>query len=496
MNQIIAYSQVLLIVVLLLLLLLWKKYGARSIIHPFAIFLITWVPTFIVIPFYAAINYNRYFFDEQAVIQLFDFFSFTLISMYFSMKIIPINAKNRKLDIDIYAPKELLKWLVLLLFFINIINIFLTRGADLVENRLASVEMAVQMKEAGTAPLLYSVFAILNSLQIPVLILSGKEITSKLAYGINYRLPFWVALIFITIVINTVTGGGRSAIISSFIILILGAMLFYNFQAPIKLVAIKGIIIIAMGFSIFAAYSTFVAESRSSKSGSQITYLFDNPALTFLNGVMSYSFSHIWGYQFRMNDSFSEEPNGFGGDTFGFLTNLNLPFASQIGINNNLGSVLGVEKIPRQEATAYEGITATVYFNLHDDLGYGGTFFAIFFFSIFSQYLFKWVVTHRFRHITSLAVFVFVYGVWRDSWFHHFLGNINLISVFVPYFIFDFFAMVYKIEKKGRVAPTSTVHSDGLRTSPTVALGVPDVFSSGDDYEAEKSPPPRPGRAA
>lgn len=467
MAQIIFYSYVLLIAVLLLLLFLWKKYGARSILHPFSIFLVTWMTSFFVVPIYAALDFDKYFFNEEAVIQLFNFFSFTLMSMLFSVQIIPVRAKNRKLDMDFYAPKELLKWLTIFLLFVNIINIVFTRGSDLVENRAADVEMAIQIAETGRASLLYSVIAILNSLLTPILIFSGKEIINKIAYGKKYHLPFWAIISFVIVVMNTVTQGSRSAIIHSLITLILGAMLFYNFQAPFRIIAKKGIIIIAIVFSLFAAYATIIAEIRAEKSNHHITYIITNPNLAFLNGFMEYSFWHIWGYQYRIDDSFTEEPEGLRGNTFGFLTNLTFPFASQFGIHNNLGSVLGVEK-PQQTRSikAAAGITATVYFNLHDDLGYYGTFFAIFIFSLFSQYLFKWVITHRLRHITSLAVFVFVYGLWRYTWFHHLLGNINLVSLFIPYLLFEFIATIYKNQTKRQGFLNSIVYSNGLRKTP------------------------------
>lgn len=365
------------------------------------------------------------------------------------MLLIPVKAKRKRLDVEFYTPKQLMQLLSFVVLANNIIFIVFHLGTDFVENRFAIVDMTSQVREQGFASPLFSIYKQINSMLPLLLVFSSKELLNKLMYGERYSLPIWALIPFSVVVLNAVFGGARSSIVHSLTVLIVGSMLFYNYQVPLKSFLKKGILIALFVFFTFSAYSTLVEIQRAKNYGNQVSYLFENPNLAFLNGVMEYSFWHILGYQQRMTDSFLSRPNGLGGDTFGFITNLTFPFSSQFGFGNNLGELLGVEKKRKTltDDSQYRHITATVYFNLHDDLGYNGTFVAIFLFTFFTQILFRWLINSKLRHIIALALFLFVYSLWRSSWFQHILGTINFLSIFYPYLIYEFLISYIKKNK-------------------------------------------------
>lgn len=444
MSNIILYSQISLVLTILLLYLMWKKYGIRTIIHPFSIFLFTWIPSFIVTPIYAKFNNNLFFFDKESVLELYTFFLFNLAAIFIAMMIIPVNAKKTLLKIDFYTPDKLFNWLSVFLLIINIINNVFNKGLNILSNREIETEIGINILKTGTSSISFAIISILNSLLTPLLIISSKYILNKLMYGKNYNLPFYSVIPLTIVVMNTIWGGGRAAISSALITIIVGGMLFYNYQIPLKRLATKGLLFLAISFTLFSAYSSFIAEIRMKNIKGNVRYIFENPKLAFLNGVMEYSFWHIWGYQYRKNDVFTEVPDGLGGNTFGFITNLNIPLSSQIGLNTNIGSLLQIEEVKKAKARGAERITATVYFNLYDDLGYKGAFVAIFIFSLFTQFMFYRIVNQQINHIIALALYMFTYGLWQSSWFHHILGTINLLSVFVPYLIYEILIIYYK----------------------------------------------------
>lgn len=442
--NLILYSQLLLIATILLLFVMWKKYGVRTILHPFSIFLVTWLPTFIAIPLFSAMDVSVYFFNEGAVYTLLSFYLFNLLIIYLSFYVFPVNAKRKILNIKLEAPQQLFNWLTIILLVVNVLKIILSGfSSDITSNREMEVDVAIQINQTGRSSMLYSLFSIINSLLTPLLIISSKNILKKFMYGSRFNLSIYDIIPFSIILTNTVLGGGRAGIISALIYLIFGAILFYNYQVPLRLFAKKVILFVIILFSLFSLYSTFVADKRAERTGNtNYNYVIKNDNLSFLNGVMEYSFWHVLGFQFRMLDTYSEEPDGLGGNTFGFLTNITLPLASQFGMNNNLGSLLGIEDVKKGAVDQAENITATVYFNLYDDLGLYGTFVAILIFTLFTQYLFRWLINGRIRHIIALTFYIFVFGLWRSSWFNHVVGSINFVSLYVPYVLYELFVKV------------------------------------------------------
>lgn len=437
--DLILYSQILFFATLFIFFVMWKKYGVRMILHPFSVFLVTWLPTFIAIPLFSVMDSSAFLFNESAVKTLLSFYLFNLFTIYISFFIYRVDAKRKLLDINIIAPKQLYNGLVLLLFVVNIIRISLAGfSADISANREMEVDIAIQINQTGRASLFYSITSIVNSLLTPLMIISARNILSKLMYRGKYNLSFFDVIPFSIIVTNTVIGGGRAGIISAFILLIFGVMLFYNYQVPFRIFAKKAILAVFVILSVFSLYSTYVADQRAERRGrTNYVYVIQNEKLMFLNGVIEYSFWHVLGFQYRMLDTFSDKPDGLEGNTFGFFKNLTLPFASQFGMNNNLGSILGIKDAKKIKVDKAENITATVYFNLYDDLGYVGTLIAILIFTFFTQYLFKWLILSKIRHVISLAFYIFVFNLWRSSWFHHVVGSINFVSLYVPYVIYE-----------------------------------------------------------
>lgn len=434
MLEVTLYNTISLVATILVIVLLLKKYGAKAVVHPFLIFAVTWLPTFIATPLFAEINPNRFLFSPADVIELFQFYLFTLLVIVISTFLLPTKAISKQVGISYEIPTKVFNFFSLLILFATIFKIA-TNGFDFVDNRNAEVEEVMQIIQTGKASLGKTISSLIISPLNILIIFSAKDILNKIIYGRKFRLSIYKLLPFLCSILITISGGGRANLFATLILLLLGFGFYYNHQIPIKKLLIKGALWFALVVIPINTYSTFIASERSNAKGYEHLIIIDNENLQFFNGVLEYSYWHVLGYQFRKNDAFPTEPNGIRGNTFGFFKNITFPLSSQFGAKNNLGELFDIEKPQYFHLTDATSITATVYFNLYSDLGYTGTLIAIIIFTLFTQILFRKTIRSPIRSIFFLGLYMFVFSLWRTSWFYNVLGNINLISVFVPYFI-------------------------------------------------------------
>lgn len=434
MEKVLFYNSICLFLTLLILLYCFRIYGIKAIINPFFIFLVTWVPTFVAVPLFALVNDAVFIPYPDYAIELFQFYIFNVVVIFISLIVIKVNLKSTITGLNIKISDKLYNRIALVIFVTTLFQIA-TRGFDVVSNREMLVNEAMTIMETGNASFMTSLLSIIQSPTIILVVLSAKDILFKLVYGTKFKLSIYKVLPLISIFLQTISLGGRSTLFHTLILLIMSIILCYNYQKPLKKLILKSCVLFLIVFIPINIYSTFVSSARSEAQGSEKNYIIKNDNLQFLDGLVEYSFWHVLGYQYRRNDAFSEEPNGLRGNTWGFIKNISIPFASQFGAKSNLGAMFGIAEPPQYNYTILPGITATIYYNLYSDLGYYGALLAIIIFTVLSQLLFKRFVVRPVDNLFLLGLYIYVYGLWRSSWFSHLVGGINLVGVFMPYII-------------------------------------------------------------
>lgn len=436
MEEVLLYNTICLVATIFLLVTCFNKYSIKAIINPFVIFLITWLPSFLVIPLFIAVNEGMYLFSPDAVVELLQFYLFNCLMIFAAINLIRVNVKRDKELIEANIPNKLFNRLSVIIFMVVAYISFFIRGFDVIQNREAGIEQAMVLMTTGKTSISNSILAILTSLLIPLIILSAKDILYKIMYGSRFELSIYKLLPFISACLGTITLGGRAPLFQYVIILGVSTMMYYTYQIPIRDLMLKGIKWFLLLVIPLNLYTTYVAEQRATQLNRGGTeQIIDNEMFKFLNGVAEYSYWHILGYQYRKADSFPISPNGLSGNTFGFVKNITFPFASQFGLSSNLGNLLEIKKAPQMEKQGAESITATVYFNLHSDLGYVGTLIAIALFTFMTQLLFRRIAIFSINDFFMLGFYILIFNLWRTSWFNNLLGQISLVSAFIPYFI-------------------------------------------------------------
>ncbi|MFT7033687.1 MAG: hypothetical protein ACJA2S_002195 [Cyclobacteriaceae bacterium] len=273
-------------------------------------------------------------------------------------------------------------------------------------------------------------------LKMPLLIYNGCQFYKMIVIKVE-PLKFDIFFVLAGSILETIASGGRSAIVSSLSYFFIGIILNHikSRQTVSNFTFIKKIIVLAIvPVLLLSTYINFVAQERTKKQGSSsvTSELLSKSYLgEHFYGVMEYSIFHYLGYQLRMNDSATEDLE-LGQYTFQVITTYNLPIVSQVLRSEiNLATLLDLKKIDNNIANensksidlANAGITSTVFYVLYDDFGFYGSLAVIVLFIFFTQNIFNKLLTSDIRGFYSIVLWVFIFDLWKYTWFSHHLNG-------------------------------------------------------------------------
>lgn len=438
MEEILYTNSILLALIAFSIFFMLRKYGIRAFVHPFMVFLFMWTLTCLSIFIYS--NNSGLFPSPADATELLYFVIFNIASIWISMLLIPVKAKESEIRINIPTNLMVYKVVCIICCTISLINISSLSSNSFQANRFAGVERSLELIGGAQATIYESISNILMGLLIPLCVLSGKPIINYLTGYDKKKLSLYFLIPTILIVVNTIVGGSRAGIASIILLLILCVLLQYNYQGSKKKIWRRGIVWIISILTLFSIYSTIVSAERSkfTSQDSSATYTI-NGLFSPAEGVISYSFFHIQGYQLRKNDRYTKDPEIFG-PSLAIITDFSIPFSSMLGGDKyTFGKLFGIErrKYKYDDTLAAHSITASVYFNLIDDFGYTGTFIAIILFTLYTQLLYKKLFNKSYTSLTSLAWYFFIFKLWQSSYFNHVLSSITIFSIFVPFLLTD-----------------------------------------------------------
>ena len=405
------------LVTLLLFVKVWKwKVFAHPGFYFSGIWLVSVISEYYLLSVGKAILIDQALIDELNIYSAFTSFCFLLF--------VGLGKGKKSIDfrINIVRSKEVfLKYLYLCLALV-VFN-FILKGASFSfgRNRLAYTgNMAHVMNDASAID---SIISILTSPTIYFTIFMGVEIARY--FMENSQLHFSkkaLALPFLMTFLNALMIGGRNPIAISVKHYLFGigmGLSTYFLHGKQKKKIVRFVLIIFIGFSLF---STLVAEGRRQVFGfSTVVVENESKLMSTFSGVMDYMSAHYWGYQLRRNDFSSGNDLKYGICTFYGLGNLSIPFFFFFGLEGNVWKWLGVDYNPQEVyLSGVEGFytTSTIYALLVRDFGVNGTYFAIFFLVIITQFIFVRALKKEHRTALSLIPIIMVFTYWSSSNFN------------------------------------------------------------------------------
>lgn len=429
---------------------LFSIYKYKALLHPSVYFLISWLISIFasIIVFNSPLR-NNFFKDARYVEELFSFVWVTNLSIYFFLRYKSKMVIDNLIAIQWKIP---IKWLKIIgvLAVIAAFYKFFSEGFNLAGNREQSTEALLSIYKSGEGfSFAYRVTKIISGITFPFVILSGFLFSESYLFK---KIKFKLLFLFIPLaeILLVIVGGGRAGIISMLMFFGIGLLIsiFSNSKKPsaefFKLIRLSIIPVFLLSF-----YINLVSQSRSESVGDSGTLTKEvfqeySSITGALYGLFEYSVYHVWGYQLRRDDLVTEELE-MGQYTFQTITRFNIPGLSTIfAYDMNLANILGL-KIFDHTTTAIlfmnnktEGATTTasVYQVLFDDFGYWGTLLAIVIFAFFTQVVFVNLFTKPIKSLWSLVIFLFVFGLWKDSWMsHHLNGPVIAKYVYAAFYI-------------------------------------------------------------
>jgi oligosaccharide repeat unit polymerase len=429
---------------------LWKKYGISALLHPFNYYLVTWILS--LLSFGVAISVGLDWLlieDEKLLSQLF----FTIAFVGSIIFIILFFSKKPKLlkSFNWYMSSRLLKVIGYAILFIGIYSI-LVGGFNVVENRLSATNLLTNAALAGErAGLLNAVFGLFLFLKMPILIYNGIQF-HKMVFRKVEPFKFYILFVLVGSSLEIIAGGGRSGIVQAltyFGIGILISQVKSNSIISDREFIRKMVIFSVLPIILLSLYINFVSSSREKEMGytnATKEYFLKSSVGENLFGIMEYSIFHILGYQLRINDTATEELE-MGQFTFQFITTYNIPVVSQILKSEiNLASLLNLKTVNTSLATynaesnKSHSITASVFFVLYDDFGFEGSLGVIICFVLITNIIFNRFIQGEILSFYSLFILIFLFDLWKYSWFSHHLNG----AIFNPYFYSVFILYVLR----------------------------------------------------
>lgn len=445
-----------LIILILSLFVQYKRYGLKLILHPSSYFLLMWILSILSFLALETAGFSLIYYDAY-LNELMIFVSFTSLCFIFVGFRSSIPIKRKPVKLNLFIPEKIFRIFVIIFFISSIVNLFQT-GFNVAENRRLTNEMVFQMNERGIIGLITGVISMLG---LPFIVYSGWKV-GKLYMKKKSKIDYIYFLPLITGFVDTFRSGGRSGIVSTMILFLLGFFLtFFSYNyISYKDRFFPLLKYFVVFFLLFSSYSTFVSISRSSDDSvgsndkTEIVSLFEYsyPNLKIFSGLAEYFVFHYQGYQWRRDDSSSDKLE-WGQNTFAFITNFNIPVLSQLsGQNISIKEIFNLKDTDPVKLTIKNfeedkigaSITATVYYVLFQDFGFYGTLIMIFLFVFFSQMIFEKLFQKENRGFFSIIIYLAVYRLWMQTFFHHHLAGAWFNSYLYPILIIELLNLWYK----------------------------------------------------
>ena len=276
-------------------------------------------------------------------------------------------------------------------------------------------------------------------------IVSGYFLGVK--YLLNEKLEFKNWFIYIPLIVSFIyvlTNGGRNP-------LFIGVKLYFIglcFTIPKVLAGqkkrwvINRIFILVFSLTLF---STLVADSRSEYNNmDSFSNNFDDPILSNASGFIEYMGAHYYGYQLRNKDTFNENKLGFGYFTFNGLFSVTMPFSNYVGLDKNLGNLLGYDENPIDYFYLWENgqegyyTTNSVFLDLKLDFGFIGTIVFLIVFTFYTHKLYLKTQDKSTISIYTMFWFYLCFNFWAASNFKSFYAS-GLVGGFIMFWLFSKF---------------------------------------------------------
>lgn len=452
---------------------LLKLYGIRGLIHPFFIFLFTWLVS--LISFNVAMSVGLDFLlihHEPELNELFLFLSFTNISILAALFYKSDIIKKAFIKVTWKVPENFVLIYSVIYFIFALIYAW-SLGFDFVQNRLYLVEQGDIRRQMGArASQLDFIFSMVRLLEIPMLIYLGKEFYQMYVSRVKEK-KIIIFLIPVSAVSYIIFGGARAGIVNIAVLFFIGIMIgllsddiLHNLRTSLvqfRRYMYRNIYrIVFIGLAVlfpFLIYVSIVSQQRSTHFGSEsVTQRAFSQAFLgeYLFGIYEYSIFHIPGYQLRRFET-KDQPLGYGRFITQPITKINVPVASQL-LNENIniynsfinprGDVGGTAFITRENHRLLPRTTATVYLYIVRDFGFYGSFPVIAMFVFISQFVFYKLFTKPIESFWSIIIFIAVYQLWRETWFSHHLNNPRFNSLIYSAIVLSLVSTYYNKKKQ------------------------------------------------
>jgi oligosaccharide repeat unit polymerase len=423
------------------ILILWKKYKVAALLHPFNYYLITWIISLLSFGVAISVGLSSYLiYDEKLLSQL--FFTVAFVGLVICLVLILGKKLIIRESFNWKIPEKFLKNFGIIILCIGIFLIF-TKGFDVAQNRFESIAVgnadALSGERIGVVGVIFGLFFMLK---IPLLIYNGTQFYSMIIAKTE-KFKYYIFFVLIGSILEVISGGGRSGIVSALTFFIIGIVLHHirSTRKISNLIFLKKIAKFALiPVLLLSFYINFVAAERAEKGGYvSVTEeaLSKSSSGKWFSGVMEYSIFHILGYQYRIEDTATDELE-MGQYTFQFITLFNIPVLSQVFKTDlNLANALDLKTVNTRLGTLEaeknglkaHSTTATVFFVLYDDFGLFGSLIVIVIFAVFTSRIYNKLLQRDINGYFSLIVWLFLFDLWKNTWFSHHLNG----SIFNPY---------------------------------------------------------------
>ena len=271
-----------------------------------------------------------------------------------------------------------------------------------------------------------------QAIAIPLSIIAGSIIGKLMLKKIQLNF-FDKIFLFIPLISNLLFSiylGGRVNFVYGFIQYGIGFCLTLNINQESFIS--KRIFKIAIFSIIFlSSFISFVAAQRQQHhEGNSATYQLiaeKSKIYAMLYGPLEYMAASYNGYQYRRDDAVDENDLTYGTRTLNGFINWSLPFASRVGLEKfTIADALDV-RYDNQETYDYSRdyyyTTHSCYIPLVKDFGPTGIYFAIFFLTWISNYLF---IKIQNKKTIKWASSIFLYYIFLEYWMKsNFYGTLS-----------------------------------------------------------------------
>lgn len=442
MNMNIAYiTLIILLITMFYQIKIWK---IRVLMSPGFYFSAIWILGVLGLLLYKSVDMlieiNPEYIDELNILISFTALCFILVTKIGIKKINPLT-----ININYFVSFRIFK-LMSVFFLLLAIYVFFVEGRGF-DFGAARDNMHTTI---ASRSFLVGYFRLLS---IPLSIYAGSKIIKSFFKIEKASVSKYIFLMlpFISDMLFSLAEGGRSAMVYSMLLYIVGAVLTIpkSFRAKERKKFIFYAVIIAVFMNIMI---TWIATVRSDADNiSWQTELIKEKLgiLAPLYGAMEYVTVTYTGYQYRRVDAVDATKLGYGQYTFNGFINWQIPFASRLGIKD--ASIAKAFNIYYHNQETYDFsreyyyTTHSAYIPIIKDFGFTGAFFAIFFIVYCSHYLF--VKIQRKRNIKYSISFYFYYLFfiyWAKSNFYGTLSS----SVLIPLYGFLIVDLVNSIGRR------------------------------------------------